>query len=74
MTTEEIKQIKETGIFQLAYSKADNPATGKQINYVIALASKVSVSKSQIMKRLEFDEASALIDLHNEGISFEITE
>ena len=29
MKTEEIKQIKETGIFQLSYSKADNPATGK---------------------------------------------
>lgn len=69
-TTEQ--QIKETGKFQLGFQKASIPATGKQIKFLEKLITSKNVSTSQLMKRLEIDEASELIDLAKQGYKFEI--
>jgi hypothetical protein len=69
-----IEEVQETGKFQLGYAKADNPATYKQIKFVRSLAKSCAPSTSQMMKRLEIDEASDLIDLGKQGVEFEITD
>lgn len=69
-TTEE--QVIKEGKFQLGFQKASDPATGKQVKYLEKLITNKDVSTSQLMKRLEKDEASELIDLAKQGYEFEI--
>lgn len=66
------EQVKKNGKFQLGFQKASDPATGKQIKFLEKLITSKNVSTSQLMKRLEIDEASELIDLAKQGYEFEI--
>ena len=70
----EIEKVKQTGKFELAYSKASTPATPKQIKYLEKLIESKTMSTSQLVKRLEIDEASELIDLCKQGYKIEVID
>lgn len=56
--------------FELGYGKAMNPATVKQIKFIDSFDNfsySKGISTSQVMKRLEIDEASNIIDALKDG-------
>lgn len=71
------EEVQKYGEFEVPHAKASSPATYKQIKFLttgLPAVKSVKVSTSQLLKRLEFDDASELIDIAKEGIEFEITD
>lgn len=71
-----IREEIKSGKYELPYSKAGDPATYKQIKFLCSLdaVKEISVSTSQMMKRMPKQDASELIEAAKEGIEFSITE
>jgi len=62
----------KTKEFQLPFSKAIFPASYKQIKYIERICDTGKISTSQLMKRLESEDASELIDLAKSGMKITI--
>ncbi len=67
------KNLKVMTTFKLNINKALNPATYKQVKYLQSITNCEVSSTSQLMKRLEKDEASDLIDRAQDGEEITIT-